>query len=155
MKRTAPGLPIGLAIAGGVIGWLLEIGLASAGSAVLVPPYSLAAALAGIAAILVVAGWPIRQVVRGTATRRLDPFRAMRVLLLAKASTLAGALLGGASLAVVLYLLSRPVLPSGALPPAFTAVLAAAVLVTAGLLVEHWCRVPPEDDDPGPVVQGE
>ncbi|HEY8589044.1 MAG TPA: DUF3180 domain-containing protein [Naasia sp.] len=156
MKRTAPGLPVGLAIAGGVIGWLLEVGLASAGSAVLVPPYSLAVALAGIALVLAAAGWPIRQTVRGKATRRLDPFRAMRVLLLAKASTLAGALIGGASLAIVLYLLSRPVLPSAALPPAIAAVVASLVLVAAGLLVEHWCRVPPEDDDPGdPALQGE
>ena len=156
MKRTAPGLPAGLAIAGGVLGWLLEIGLAAAGSAVLVPPYSLSVALAGIGLILVAAGWPIRQAVRGTATRRLDPFLAMRVLLLAKASTLAGSLIGGGCLGVALYLLSRPVLPAAALAPAISAVIASAALVAAGLLVEHWCRVPPEDDDPAdPALQGE
>ncbi|MCU1420071.1 MAG: hypothetical protein JWR57_1240 [Mycetocola sp.] len=157
MKRTSPGLPIGLAVAGGAIGWLLEIGLASAGTPVLVPPYSLAVALAGIAAILVAAGWPIRQIVQGHSTRRLDPFRAMRVLLLAKASTLAGSLIGGGTAAILLYLFSRPVLPNAAVGPAILAVLAAGVLVVAGLLVEHWCRVPPEDEQEqeSALLQGE
>jgi Protein of unknown function (DUF3180) len=147
VRRTGVVLPTGLAIAGAVVGWLVEIGLAAAGLAALVPPYSLAVTLVAIGVIVVLAGWPIRQAVRGHSTRRIDPFRAMRVLLLAKASTLAGALLGGAAVGFGVYLLSRPVLPPAAsLVPTFVTLAAAIILVVSGLLVEHWCRIPPEDD---------
>jgi hypothetical protein len=130
------------------VGWLLQVGLAAGGLAVLVPPYSLPITLFGIGAVVIAVGWPIRQAVRGTSTRRLDPFRSMRVLLLAKASTLAGSLLGGVALGLGLYLLSRPVLPP---VPSLIAVgvtfVSAVALVVCGLLVEHWCRIPPEDDE--------
>ncbi len=42
MRRTGFPLPTALAIAGAVLGWLLEVGLAATGRAALVPPYSLA-----------------------------------------------------------------------------------------------------------------
>jgi hypothetical protein len=159
VKRTGIALPTALALAGAVLGWLLEVGLAAGGRPVLVPPYSLPVALVGIGAIVLAAGWPIRQAVQGKATQRLDPFRAMRVLLLAKASTLVGALLGGAAIGIAAYLLTRPVLPpASSLAAAITSVAAAVVLLICGLLVEHWCRVPPEDDDQkrrGPVLQEE
>ncbi|MET0590433.1 MAG: DUF3180 domain-containing protein, partial [Naasia sp.] len=93
-------------------------------------------------------GWPIRQVLRGRRTARLDPFRAMRVVLLAKASVLMGALLGGASLGVIAHLLSRPVLPAGSdVGSTVFSVVAALGAVAAGLIVEQWCRIPPESDD--------
>jgi Protein of unknown function (DUF3180) len=150
VKRTGVALPAGLAIAGAVVGWLLEIGLASAGLAAVIPPYSLPVTLIAIGLIVVVAGWPIRQAVRGRSQRRIDPFRAMRVLLLAKASTLAGALLGGVAIGIGLYLVSRPVLPPAAsLVPTAVSLVAALLLVVCGLLVEHWCRIPPEDDAEG------
>ncbi|WP_210507689.1 DUF3180 domain-containing protein [Naasia sp. SYSU D00057] len=147
MRRTGIALPAGLAIAGAVVGWLLQVGLAAGGRAAIVPPYSLPVTLLAIGLIVVLAGWPIRQAVRGTSKRRIDPFRALRVLLLAKASTLVGALLGGAALGIALYLLSRPVLPPPAsLVATLVTLVAAIVLVVCGLLVEHWCRIPPEDD---------
>jgi hypothetical protein len=147
VKRTGFALPAALALAGGVLGWLLQVGLAAAGLAVLVPPYSLPVTLAAIAIVVVAVGWPIRQSVHGTSTRRVDPFRAMRVLLLAKASTLVGSLLGGAAVGVGVYLLSRPVLPPvPSLVATAVSVVAAILLVVCGLLVEHWCRIPPEDD---------
>ncbi|BDZ45190.1 DUF3180 domain-containing protein [Naasia aerilata] len=113
----------------------------------LVPPYSLPVTLVGIGAIVVAVGWPIRQSVHGSSTRRVDPFRAMRILLLAKASTLVGALLGGAAIGVGVYLLSRPVLPPvPSLVATAVSIAAAIILIVCGLLVEHWCRIPPEDD---------
>lgn len=149
MRRTGLALPSALALGGAVLGWLLQVGLAAAGLAVLVPPYSLPVTLVGIGLLVVAAGWPIRQAVHGSSTRRIDPFRAMRVLLLAKACTLVGALLGGAGIGVGLYLLSRPVLPPvPSLVATAISILAAVVLIVCGLLVEHWCRIPPEDDDP-------
>lgn len=156
MKRTGFPLPAVLAVAGAALGWLIEVGLAAAGLATLVPPYSLPITIAAIGVVVVLAGWPIRQMVRGAAKRKVDPFRAMRVLLLAKASTLAGAVLGGVAVGLGVYLLTRPVLPPVAsLIPVAATLLAAIVLIVCGLLVEHWCRIPPEDDDPeAPVTLG-
>jgi hypothetical protein len=148
VRRTGIALPAGLGVVGAVVGWLFDVGLAAGGLAALVPPYSLPVTLVAIGLVVVLAGWPIRQVVHGTSQRRLDPFRAMRVLLLAKASTLAGALLGGLAVGIGVYLLSRPVLPPAAsLVPTIVTLAAAIVLVVCGLLVEHWCRIPPEDDE--------
>lgn len=146
MRRTGVGLPAALAIGGAALGWLLEVALAAGGLAALVPPYSLPITVLAIGAAVVAAGWPIRQLLRGKR-RRVDPFRAMRVLLLAKASTLAGCLLGGVAVGIGVYLLSRPVLPPVAsLVSTAITVLACAALVGCGLLVERWCRLPPEDD---------
>ena len=147
MKGTGVALPAALAVAGAVLGWLLEVGLAAGGRPALVPPYSLPVTLIAIGGAVVAVGWPIRQLVRGKARRRVDPFRAMRVLLLAKASTLAGSLLGGTAVGIILYFLSRPVLPPvGALVAAAATLLGTALLVVCGLLVEHWCRLPQEDE---------
>lgn len=148
MKPTTPGLPIGLAGAGGVVAYLLEVGLVASGRPTLVPPLTFPISLLVIAAVVVALGWPIRQVLRGHRTARLDPFRAMRVVLLAKASVLMGALLGGASLGVIAHLLSRPVLPAGSdVGSTVFSVVAALAAVAAGLIVEQWCRIPPESDD--------
>jgi hypothetical protein len=147
VKRTGAGLPALLALVGGGLGWLIEVALVSAGAAVLLPPVSLPVALVGISALVLAAGWPIRQAVHGASGHRVDPFRAMRVVLLAKASTLAGSLLGGAAVGVAIYLASRPVLPSASsFATTLLSVGGAIILIVCGLLVEHWCRVPPEDD---------
>ncbi len=145
MKPTTPGLPIGLAITGAVLAYLLEVGLVASGRPTLVPPPTFPISLVVISAVVIALGWPIRQTLRGKRTARLDPFRAMRVVLLAKASTLVGALLGGASLGVIAHLLSRPVAPAGS-DVGFTvfSLIASLAALAAGLIVEQWCRIPPD-----------
>jgi hypothetical protein len=114
---------------------------------VLITPISLSIALFGIAAIVLVMGWPVRQAVLGKRKGVIDPFRAMRVLVLAKASSLVGSLLGGANIGILLFLLSRPALPQGSsITAVVIAVVGSAAVLVAGLIVEHWCRIPPEDD---------
>jgi hypothetical protein len=151
VHRTSIPLLIGLTLIGAVLGWLGQTALAAGGSPSLIPPVTLVVALVGIAAILLGLGWPIRQVVRGKRTRRVDPFFAMRVLVFAKASSLTGALLTGAAAALVVYALTRSSLPL--LPVVWADVLTllgAAALVVAGLVVENWCRIPPEDQEQAP-----
>ena len=151
MHRTSIPLLIGLALIGAVLGWLGQAALAAGGAPSLIPPVTLVVALVGIAAIVLGLGWPIRQAVRGKRTRRVDPFFAMRVLVFAKASSLTGALLTGAAAALVVYALTRSALPL--LPVVWADVLTllgAAALVVAGLVVENWCRIPPEDQEQAP-----
>jgi len=149
VRRTSVPLLLALALASGVVVWLLQIALVSAGLATLVPPGTLVLVLFGIAAILLSLGWPIRQAVRGKQRdHRLDPFRAMRTVLFAKASSLMGSLVAGAAIGTLLYLLSRPVPPGGASAWLTIGTLAGAVAVAAaGLVVEQWCRLPPQDPE--------
>jgi len=143
MSRTRP-LPLLIAVLVGVAAaYLLNIVLAMRGLAVLVLPASLVAALALIAVVLVALAWPVRRAAKGE--RRIDPFFATRVVVLAKASALAGALLAGVATGILVYLLSRAVVPLGSTLIAGATVVAALVLVVAALVVEHWCSLPPDE----------
>ena len=76
----------------------------------------------------------------------MDPFFAMRVLVLAKASSLTGALLVGAAGAFLGYAVTRT--GSVAVPafwPDVITGIGALALCVAGLIVEWWCRIPPQD----------
>jgi hypothetical protein len=49
---------------------------------------------------------------------------------------------------VLVYLLSRPVVPSlGSVWQDVAAIVGAIVLLVAGLVAEHLCTIPPTDDD--------
>lgn len=147
MRRTSIALLITLAIVAGVIGWLSQVALTASGSPTILPPATLTAGLIAVALVVVAFGWPIRQSVRGSRARSINPFFAMRVLVLAQACSLTGAFLTGAAAGVLLYDLSRSVPPPAA---TLVAVIGAAVgsvcVVVAGLLVESWLRIPPSDD---------
>lgn len=143
MSRTRP-LPLVIAALAGLAAlYLANIVLAMRGVAVLVPPVSLAVALALIAVLLVAFAWPVRSAAKGE--RRIDPFFATRVVVLAKASALAGALLAGAAAGILFYLLSRAVVPLGSSLTAGATLVAAVALVAAALVAEHWCSLPPDE----------
>ncbi|MGL4339616.1 MAG: DUF3180 family protein [Rhodoglobus sp.] len=153
MTRTRPLTLLLLAVLGGVLLWFVELALASSGRAVLIPPITLGVALLGIGLIVVVMALPVRRVSKRLANARVDPFYATRVLMLAKASSLSGALLGGGGVGIVCYLLSRSVLPtSGAVIMSISTVVGALLLLVAGLLAEQMCAIPPDDDKPGGVA---
>jgi hypothetical protein len=149
VQRTSIPRLIALALVGAVVAWLGQMALAAGGSPTLVAPVTLSVVLFGIAALLIGLGWPIRQMMHGKRTRRIDPFVAMRVVVFSKASSLTGALLTGAAAGFVLYALTRAAVPAGIWPDVL-ALVAAVVLGVAGLLVEGWCRIPPEDREAAP-----
>jgi drug/metabolite transporter (DMT)-like permease len=151
MRRTSIPVLIALALAGGVVGWLGQLALAARSAPTLTPPLTLFIALFGIAVVVIVLGWPIRQVQRGKRTRPVDPFFAMRVLVFAKASSLTGALLVGVGAGLVIWALTRGGMP--VTPSIWADVLTVAgslALTVAGLVVEAWCRIPPEDREQAP-----
>ncbi|MFC0680546.1 DUF3180 domain-containing protein [Lysobacter korlensis] len=146
MKHTRPSTMIIFAVIGVVGGWFLDAALAAMGEPVVVPPYSLAVVLTILAVLVVVAAVPVRRAVKdGT---RVDPFYAMRVVVLAKASTLTASLLAGGAVGILVYLLSRPVVPGpGSALMALAAAGGAIALLVGGLIAERMCTVPPEDED--------
>ncbi len=148
MTRTKPLHLLLIAVLGAGITWLTETALAAGGRAILIPPFTLAVAVVLIAAIIVTMALPVRRVSRGVASARIDPFYATRVVMLAKASSLSGAIVGGGGLGIAAFLLSRSVLPAlGSVTMALATGIAGILLVVAGLVAEHWCFIPPKDDD--------
>ncbi|WP_374009517.1 DUF3180 domain-containing protein [Leifsonia sp. LS-T14] len=148
MNRTRPTSLIGLGVAGLVIGFLAELAASSMGVPVFIPPLTFPITLVAVAIIVVAFAVPIRRAVRGRTVRRIDPFQATRIVVLAKACSLSGSLLVGAGVGVGAYLLSRDVLPGGnAILLTALATAGAVILLVAGLVAELFCTLPPGDDD--------
>lgn len=148
MKRTHFSTLLAFVLGGTVIGYLGDLAIVSTGAKALVPPLSLPITLVGVAVIVVLLAWPIRRAVKGKATKHLDPFRAMRVAVLAKACSLSGALVLGVGLGIGLFLLTRSVVaPAGTVWLAFATAIGAALLLAGGLLAEWFCTLPPDDPD--------
>lgn len=145
MTRSRPLPLVLLALVGFALAFATDLALAMRGEPVLVPPLSLAVGLVLIAALLVALAWPVRAAAKGE--RRIDPFYATRVVVLAKASALAGALLLGGAGGILIYLLSRAVVPIGSTLTAAGTLVAAVILLIAALVAEHFCALPPDDDE--------
>lgn len=143
MSRTRPTPLLLAALVGLLLAFALDSVLAMRGAAVLVPPVSLAVALVLIGVVVLALAWPVRRAAHGE--RRIDPFYATRVVVLAKASALAGALLAGAAAGILIYLLSRAVVPLGSTLAAGGTLIAAVLLVVAALVAEHLCALPPDE----------
>ena len=148
MKRSSPTPLIALWLLGSVVGFLLEVTAAASGAPILLPPPSMAATLAVIGIGVVVLAWPIRQATKatkGTGKRRVDPFRAMRVAVLAKSSSFSGSLFLGGGLGVLFYILTRTVVPNlSSLWLAIGTTVGAAILLAGGLVAEYFCTLPPD-----------
>lgn len=157
MKRTSPGLLIALAVSGGAASYLGELLLQVTGGITLVPPVSLDVTLVVIAVVIVLMAVPVRRRVTGKRRQPLDPFYAVRVAVLAKASALTGAILVGAGAGILIILLQRPVVPDWSLfAPAIGLVGCSLVLVAAGLVAEWMCVLPPDKpEDSGKATAGE
>jgi hypothetical protein len=87
---------------------------------------------------------------RKPGTEPIPPLTAARLMVLAKASSIAGALFSGLYAGALLFLLSQAGTLSVAgaeAPIAGGGVVTAGLLVAAALWLERSCRIPPTDDD--------
>lgn len=184
MRRTSWQVLVLVALAAGAVSWLgLRLWQRQAGA--LPPaPWSVVAVIVAMAIALVVFGWPIGKMTRtyrrelrergqlrdqredepldpnsaAGQRRRIDPLRAARILVLAKAASLTGSLLFGWYGATLLHLLTGPVPRQTMAWSTGAAALAAVILAAAGIIVEWFCQIPPggtgltEDEsvDPAP-----
>jgi hypothetical protein len=97
------------------------------------------------------AGWAVRAYQKGDKPD-LDPLRAARTFVLAKAGALTGALLAGRYVASVLVVLGQLHIEArrDQAVAAAVAAVCAVVLCVVGLVVEKFCQLPPPDDADGP-----
>ena len=149
--RTSPSTLLVAAVAAGLVVNLL-LGAAYGD----LPPLPL---FAGVTLLLLgIAEVVLALVLRARIRRRrggppVDALTAARALALAKASSLAGALVGGAWAGVLAYVVPRADdIPAAAsdTPSAVVGLLGAAVLVGAALWLEYCCRTPDDDEHTPP-----
>jgi hypothetical protein len=149
VNRTSPSFLVIVAVASGAIGWVVQVSLVANGRSMIVPPVSLSVVLTLIGALLIYFAVPVYRTARRTAQKAVDPFYATRVVVLAQASSVGGALFSGATVAILAFILTRPVVPAvGSLSVTVAAVVGAIVLLAAGLVAERMCTLPPDDENP-------
>lgn len=155
MTPMRPARLFAIALVVGVVAWSLLRLLEAAGGLPLPQPWTAPAGMGVIAVAVLVAGWPVRRWTRGDRSRRLDALRAARTLVLARASAYSGSALVGFYLAQGVLALPDLAVETRRerLWLALLAAGAAMLMVAAGLLVERWCRLPPDDEDDGGDVQ--
>lgn len=156
MKATKPLSLLWVAIPGTLLSYGVVAILVMRGLAVPLSPNNLSLTLVAIAVVLALLAIPIfryRAQLRNPKTnqraKRVDPFYAVRVVLLAKATTLAGTLFLSWHLGVIAYQLFAPILIFSSMARNVFGLVASALMIASGLIVEYWCRLP-EDGDADP-----
>lgn len=138
-----------LALAAGVaaVTWIALDALSDRGTSAPSVPWLVAAVEVVIAGVVLSMGWAVRQFLRGKRPG-LDPIRAARTAVLAKASCYTGALLAGWYGGQALSLVTDLSVPGngGRAAAAAVATGGAVVLAVVGLVVERFCRVPPPEE---------
>jgi len=137
---------LGLAV-GGLLKPLIERG----GGIAPTVPWAAALTLAFLAAVLFGLAWSTYRTIH-THRRRIEPQRAVNLLVFGKASAIAGAAVGGGYLGYALSWVdsaSDAALPRERLVHSLVACAAAVAVMVGGLLLERACRVPTDDDESG------
>jgi hypothetical protein len=149
--------PVALATAaltGAGCGWLIVVIANSFG---LIPPripWTAPIALFVVAGLVGVLAYTTHQRIQ-VRRERVEPDRAVAFLVLGKASALAGALVAGGYLAYGLMFVTRFAAdaPRDRVIKSAVAVVAGIAMCVAGLLLEHACKVPKDDEDPDDSTQ--
>ena len=145
MRRTSPAALILTAVIAAALAWMVEAVLVMGGRPALVPTITLGIALALVGGVLLLLAWPVRQAARGK--RRIDYRHATSVLGFAKANAVVGALLTGAAVGALAFFATRAVVAGDAVVALAVIAGGAAVELAAGVIAEHWCVLPPDDED--------
>lgn len=133
---------------GAVLGWVFVAVAERINSVAPRLEWTSVVGLAAIAAIVSVLAYSTYRAVH-RERRLIEARRAVNLLLLAKASALTGALLGGAYVGFGLQFLDQldAALPRDRAIKAGCAAVAAVAMVVAGLLLERACRVPKVEEE--------
>jgi hypothetical protein len=151
MKRTSAGVLLTAAVLGVAAGFLTNQLLTSGGRPTFTPAVTLPILLVLLGVVVVALALPIRRATRGGSTAAVNPFRAVRIAMLAKASSIMGAAIGGLGGGLWIFLATRPVSPSlGSLGTVIATTVCGGLLVAAGLVAEHLCTIRKDDDDEQP-----
>jgi H+/Cl- antiporter ClcA len=144
------------AVFGGLAGWLVVV-IANAFD--LIPPevpWTAPIGLILVAALVGALAYATHQRIQ-VRRERIEPQRAVALLVLGKASALAGALVAGGYFAFALMFLTRldAAAPRDRVIRSAVAIVAGIVLCIMGLLLERACKVPTEPDEDADAGEGD
>ena len=146
MRPTSVSVLVVAGLAAAAVAWLLLSAFYANWPPLPWLPIVVIAALAVMQAFL--AQNTAAKVQRKRGAGRIEPLAVARYAVLAKASSLAGALYAGFSLGVLAWLLLEPTRAAREdLPAAVGGVVSSLALVGAALWLERSCRVPEQPDD--------
>ena len=150
IRTTAPSQLAVCAAIGAALGWFAVPLLDRLRGVVPSVPWSAVLALAFIAAVLGGTAWITFRAIH-RRRERIDPQRAVNLLVLAKASALAGAVVAGGYLGFAAHYVDNLdiALPRERVTRSVLAAAGAVLVCIGGLLLELALRVPkgPDDDD--------
>ncbi|WP_320537247.1 DUF3180 domain-containing protein [Pseudarthrobacter sp. IC2-21] len=164
MKPISPGRLLLIGVALTVAGWSATVVTTRYSLATPVLPVTALATMAVIVVITLILGIRVLRWRNSTKRKKaLDPILAARTLVLAQACAYAGTVLLGWHVGIFLDQLRIWNLRSdqGITWVAIAVAGGGLVMIVVGLLVERFCRIPPEDTDaagdgkPGHGVRGE
>jgi hypothetical protein len=148
MRPTSVSVLVVAALAAAAVGWLLLSAFYEEMPPLPWPPIIVVAGLA--VAEFFLAQNTAARVQRRRGAPPVDPLAVARYAVLAKASSLAGALTAGFSAGLLAWLALEPTKAArDDVPAALAGVIAALALVGAGLWLERACRVPEQRDRSG------
>ena len=150
MKPISPIILVLWAIAAVVISFGYSTFAVNNGLEIPITGISLSISTALIAVILLALAVPIWKykinlIKLATSTNRLlpvNPFYAVRVLLLSKAAAITSAIFIGWHAGVLVKQFTAPVVVTDATTPNITALVAASLLLIVGFVVEQICKLP-------------
>jgi len=148
MRLMRPAQLAGLALAFLVVGLLVSMIVQRYGLPVPLLPLAAVFSMLAIALLTFLLGWRVHRWKTAKVKKHLDPLLAARTLILAQAGAYAGTVLFGWHLGILLEQLQF-LQYSSAVDHVITAAVMAGggvVMLVVGLIVERFCRIPPEDD---------
>jgi hypothetical protein len=150
VKPTKVPTLLGWVVPAATAGYLFSKYAVSSGGQVPVAPLNLILTFLAISVILAIFAAPMFRYRRELAAqrksagaprpKRLNPFYAVPLLVLAKATAIAGALFAGWQLGVIWLQISSPVTP-GSVWQNVAALIAAIIMVVLALIIERICRI--------------
>ena len=148
VEPTPPLALLVAALFGGLAGWLLVIITNALGGVPPEVPWTAPVGLVVVTALVGALAYATHQRIQ-VRRERVEPSRAVALLVLGKASALAGAVIAGGYLAYALMFLARldAAAPRDRVVRSVIAALVGLGLCAAGLLLERACRVPRGADE--------
>lgn len=151
MKAMRPVVLMLIAVTAAVIGWLATVTTNRFSMPTPVLPVSALITMAVIAGLTLIMGIRVLRWRNGNKKKLLNPILAARTLILAQACAYAGTLLLGwhAGISVDLLRIGGLRGGEGVLWNALLMGGGGVVMIVVGIVVERFCRIPPEDLEGG------
>ncbi len=150
MRTIRPAWLVAVAVVLAGAGWLVTELTSRASIALPVLPLSSLITMGLIVVICLILGFKVRRWRDGNRDKVLDPLMAARTVVLAQACAYAGAVLFGWHAGIMADQLPTISMRAdlGIIWQIVALLAGGAIMVVVGVIVERFCKLPPEDTDP-------